>query len=568
MKPTFSFFSKSTRTILVHDWNMFAQGPLLTAHQGQDGTFLSWLDELGLKDFLRLYPLRQLVEWGWITPQYRITFPKEFFTVWKNFPEIPAKTAPKSKHYSLLWDAEWYIDRTDEPLWFLHPFFHPGDKPGRILTEQGKGTLKEPLPEAFTNSRGVSITPYVDYFFHWQGYALVDVIRFSEILPIVLNTPDIDKRVASLCRLVERAKQHDPQGVLTVEKRWGGLAEPMTWISHYRTSRDAIYAFAQENDDVRIKHRMGAKALAEHFHISPDGLAQTIKNRFLALAQDWRRANEQGCTWTIRAWPYLQKDIAAAMQWLCILADRPIDDFLAEWRYGHFGQRDWAELHVVLPYEFFAERERFLQDAPRYLAPYNALFSESKHLNGERLAKTVDALRVKNYPFNSFLGAFRQLHDELSYRIDSKQTIDFRELRPLDYYALLAIRAEGSLRDALENEGVLNQIAPNKQGLSEYIVHLSAKRGLSTKAIDQFRQFARDVTRLHAKPVDPIGEIMALKLQHSPDEAFLVQAFLCCTLARNYFAHHHYLDVELLRDKKSSFMLTGILITVLWLLGA
>ena len=547
---------------------MFAQGPLLTAQQGQDGTFLSWLEKLGLKDFLRLYPLRQLVEWGWITPQYRITFPKEFFTVWENFPEIPAKADPESVHHSLLWDSEWYIDRTDEPLWFLHPFLRPGDEPGRILTEQGNATLKALLPQTFTNSRGVSITPYADYFFHWQGYALVDVIRFSEILPIVLNTPDIDERVASLCRLVERAKQHDPRGVLTVEKRWGGLAEPMTWISHYRTLRDAIYAFTQENDDARARHRMGAKALAEHFHISPDGLAQTIKNRLLVLAQDWRRANEQGCTWTIRAWPHLQKDIAAAMQWLCILTDRPIDDFLTEWRYGHFGQRDWAELHVVLPYEFFAERERFLQDAPRYLAPYNALFSESERLNGERLAKTVDALRVKNYPFNSFLGAFRQLHDELSYRIDSKQAIDFRELRPLDYYSLLAIRAEGSLRDALEKEGALDRITPAKQGLPEYIAHLGAKRGLSTKAILEFRKLARDITKLHAKPTDPIREIMALKLDYNPHEAFLVQAFLCSSLARNYFAHHHYLDAELLRDKKSTFMLTGILVTVLWLLGA
>ena len=517
---------------------------------------------------MRQYPLRKLVEWGWINPQYRITFPQEFFTVWENFPEIPAKTAPKSANHSLLWDAYWHIDRTDEPLWFLHPFFRPNDEPGRILTEQGKAALNEPLPPAFTDSREVSITPYADYFFHWQGYALVDVIRFSEILPIVLNTPDIDERVASLLQMVERAKQHDPRGVLTVEKRWGGLAEPMTWISHYRAFRDAMSGFALQHDDARAIHREGAMALAEHFSISPEALAQTIKNRFLVLAQDWRRANERGCTWTIRAWPHLQKDIAAAMQWLCIFADRPIDDFLAEWRYGHFGQKEWAELHTVLPYEFFAERERFLRDAPYYLAPYNALFSVSERLEGERLANVVDTLRVKNYPFNSFLGAFRQLHEELGYQVDAKQTIDFRELRPLDYYSLLAIRAEGSLRDALEKDGALDQITPPKQGLPEYIAHLGAKRDLSTKAILEFRKLARDTTKLHAKPIDPIGEIMALKLDYSPHEAFLVQAFLCCSLARNYFAHHHYLDAELLRDKKSTFMLTGILVTVLWLLGA
>jgi hypothetical protein len=553
---------------LVHDDAMPAQGPLLTAQQGQDGTFPSWLEDLGLKDFLRQYPLRQLVEWGWINPQYRITFPQEFFTVWENFPEIPAKTAPKSASHSLPRDAYWHIDRNDEPLWFLHPFFHPNDEPSRILTEQGKAALHEPLPLALINSRGVSITPYADYFFHWQGYALVDVIRFSETLRIVLNTPDIDERVASLLGSVERAKQLDPRGVLTVEKRWGGLAEPMTWISHYRAFRDAISGFASQHDDPRAIRREGARALAEHFRISPNALAQTIKNRFLVLSQDWRRANERGCTWTIRAWPHLQKDIAAAMQWLCILTDRPIDDFLAEWRYGHFGQKEWAELHTVLPYEFFAERERFLRDAPYFLAPYNALLGESERLEGKRLANVVDTLRVKNYPFTSFLGAFRQLHDESGYRIDAKQTMDFRELRPLDYYSLLAIRAEGSLRYALDKDGLLNQIKPKKQGLPEYIAYLGAKRQLSTSAIAQFRKLAPTITQLHTEPSDPIGKIMALKLEHSPHEAFLVQAFLCCSLARNYFAHHHYLDAELLRDKKSSFMLTGILVTVLWLLGA
>jgi len=44
-------------------------------------------------------------------------------------------------------------------------------------------------------------------------------------------------------------------------------------------------------------------------------------------------------------------------------------------------------------------------------------------------------------------------------------------------------------------------------------------------------------------------------------------AFLCCELARNYFSHHHYLDNILIRCRESEFMFTGILVTVLYLLG-
>ncbi len=45
-----------------------------------------------------------------------------------------------------------------------------------------------------------------------------------------------------------------------------------------------------------------------------------------------------------------------------------------------------------------------------------------------------------------------------------------------------------------------------------------------------------------------------------------LQAFLCCLLARNYFAHHIYLDSELRRSEESGFMMSGILVTVLILL--
>lgn len=51
----------------------------------------------------------------------------------------------------------------------------------------------------------------------------------------------------------------------------------------------------------------------------------------------------------------------------------------------------------------------------------------------------------------------------------------------------------------------------------------------------------------------------------SPNEHYLVQAFLCSVLARNYFAHHYYLDAELLRSKESQFLLGGILTTALCL---
>jgi hypothetical protein len=44
---------------------------------------------------------------------------------------------------------------------------------------------------------------------------------------------------------------------------------------------------------------------------------------------------------------------------------------------------------------------------------------------------------------------------------------------------------------------------------------------------------------------------------------YLMQAFLCSVLARNYFAHHYYLDDTLRRSEESGFLLAGMIVTVL-----
>ncbi len=76
------------------------------------------------------------------------------------------------------------------------------------------------------------------------------------------------------------------------------------------------------------------------------------------------------------------------------------------------------------------------------------------------------------------------------------------------------------------------------------------------------------LTQLHCTPSNPIAEIRRNSCENEVD-THLLHAFLCCLLARNYFAHHTYLDKDFMQNQKeeSAFMLIGILITVLKLLG-
>lgn len=540
---------------------MSSSGALLRAKQGNSGDFPDWLEKLGLKDFLSHYPLRQLVEWGWLVPQSRVVFPKDFFLAWNEFPTCGNLDAAGFEVHSMLWDSSWFVD-DKEPLWFLDPFFRPDDAHGKVLLSRGAKQYLPAMPEEFAHQRDIVITPYVDYFFHWQGYALIDVIRTADTFGTLLHTPDLKERLA----FIEEERSEglvgwNPEEVLILPTRWGGLSEPMTWLSHYRAFRDAV----SFRDEEHILLRKGAIELATHLGVTAEKLSSAVKEKLLVLAQDWRWANDRYCEWTQRAYPYLQADIQIAMEWLYFLTGNKLDFYLEKWQYETMGQRQWAELHAVLEYEFFTERKLFLKNAPKYFNEYCKQFADETGLNGDKFGKLVDAIRSINYPFDSFLGAFRQMHEEMTYRFEHKGGLDFRERRPLDYYSMLAIRAEGCLRYALEKDGTLNSMTPKKQGLSKYIECLAQRRGLSSKAIERFRGNL-NMTRLHESKEYPVASIMRLSMGLSEKENYLIQAFLSCELARNYFAHHYCFDKEVRKSKESGFMLTGILVTVLYLL--
>ena len=119
---------------------MSSGGSLLKAQQGSEGSFIRWLEELGLKDFLRRYPLRQLVGWNWLVPKSRIVFPNEFFVALEKFRTYENSDLAGFEVQSLLWDSNWFVD-DKESLWFLDPFFRPGDEVGKILLGHGASNI-------------------------------------------------------------------------------------------------------------------------------------------------------------------------------------------------------------------------------------------------------------------------------------------------------------------------------------------------------------------------------------------------------------------------------------------
>ena len=117
---------------------MSIRGPLLTVRQGNEGTFVRWLEELGLKEFLQQYPITKLVEWGWLVPQYRYSFPPAEFESESESSVVHFPPLTRVDPLEQLWESDWHIESVDEPLWFLHPFFRPENTAGKMLRNDGK----------------------------------------------------------------------------------------------------------------------------------------------------------------------------------------------------------------------------------------------------------------------------------------------------------------------------------------------------------------------------------------------------------------------------------------------
>ncbi len=489
---------------------------------------------------MRRYPISKLINWGWLVPQHTFHFPEEFFSAWETYPYgDDEEHSSKYRNYHILWDSEWFVDAENEPCWFLHPFFREGDEVGRLLRS---APLAEAGEDAIVHASGRTIVPRADYFFHWQAYALVDVISFADCNVSLLATPEVEEQAKWIAKLPDRLKDRDPTEVLRMPRRWGGHSEPMTWLSHYRALKESFNFSNFHGKGEREMRRRGARLLAAHLRITEEKLEAAIRDKLLVLANQWHWGNDFSSKLTEAAWPELQKDILFAVEWLCILNGRTIDFYLDKWRHQHPGGGEWRELRKVLPFEWFAAREDFIKLAPEYLKTYNETFPANRAYTEHSLKDLVDRLRSTNYPFGNLLRAFRELHEAITYRSDDFNKVDLRDRGPLDYYLLLAIRVESVLRYALESEGTLSSLADSDLGLSGYIMCRAKKLGVSAAALECFQKAEKRYTRLKDTPPEPIIEIMRMQSQLSKEEHYLVQAFLCCVLARNYFAHHYYLD--------------------------
>ena len=292
------------------------------------GSFVDRLKELGLgDDVFRDYPITLLVDWGWLKPQFRIVFPKQLFDA----PEQqryawPPKYPQAENLFEQVWLKEWRFETEQEnPLWFVHPVFRPGNAAHTLFAQNDVAAGLPDRPPSFKCDDGTSMSPYIDYFYPWQAYALIDVIKAADVFSQskrLLDTPDAQKRAQSLLNL-SRQISWGPEKTLTATQGWAGWDESMTWLSHYsalcgnikfhRARRLDQTESAWHNEQSPLIRR-GAISLANFLEISASQIEHAIKNQLLVLAQNWEYASQQNCRWIRPAWGAMQVDLYLAVE--------------------------------------------------------------------------------------------------------------------------------------------------------------------------------------------------------------------------------------------------------------
>jgi len=528
------------------------------AQEGRYGPFVNWLEELGLKEFIREFPLPKLVEWKWLTPYSRLEVNQPFL----ERIDQRIRQSDSEADLEILWSPIWSIDETTSIDWCVDPSAIPGSSFNDLLSSGRSRTSS--VVESFVDGNGRARHPYVDFFLHWQAYALIDTIKWADNGPLI-RTPDVAERLERFIPWIAD-REFGAQAISYAPIRWGGTrAIHFTWISHYRSTRSALqwYFLRNQDADHRLLLKRAAARLADLLGIHAIDLHCALKDSLLVVAQEWRR-NTPKDHWVQKAWKELQNDIFCCVEWLSLIEERQVIDYLEDYNYESLGQREFARLHQVLNFEAYEALIFFSRHARTYIS--HALPDLIGRIpdDPKKVRTTANQIVELCPPFDNFLLAFKAMHDDLQSYSDLDH-LDLRKKRPIDHFAALALRAETCLRFAIYESNCSRRPAnPRSKYLSEYIKDISKACGEAFPPENTIStEEARHLTSMLQSRDQTITNVKEFSLPDvSAAQAALVRAYLGCQLARNYFAHHYDLDHEMVKGPIGQFIMASTIFTV------
>lgn len=437
---------------------------------GFSGGLTDRLKHFNLHEHFQRYPL--LAEYDWLRPAFHVPVPEAWFHNWKNYPWHPRDLADAAPHWADFFDVQWWIKAEEiaSEEWFVHPYFRKGHSGVDFLAHSTPNINRESW-NVLCDSQGAEFAPSFDYFYEWQLFRFADVVHWTQGEHPHFWRPGAH---ANLVRYAQEtpAERFDRPAIA---RGWDSRAKSFTWLAHFiafdETFDNYSYHFAASQNNaeqssklsvgrhLREQRGRGALDLVRWLGIASLDIEHALKHDFLTLAQEWLWRKYDKSEAMLPLWRALQKQIQAAVDWLCLLNGKQPVDYLASLRYTFMGQLEWAPLENVLGYPLWLA----CRDVSKFIAEISSrYFGDSpKSLGPAYTPSPIELLSLCDYSplFEQYLDALWRLLEESTHRQGADP---FRPRSRASWYRVIAIVAFNMLEDALRKRDAIGASKSSK----------------------------------------------------------------------------------------------------------
>jgi hypothetical protein len=501
-----------------------------------EGEFTRLLKEMHvLPDSVKV---RDLVNWGWLKPAFRVWIPETFFQGWTDYPivnDLPEQTQEVAWARVLFSMAGIHLPRLLRRLdpsqrWYVHPFDLPPDEDieqvFRHRIRYGQPFV-EPQPIKVGKRK---VLPWIDFFPYWRAFQAAEILcQVSK--PIVLGRGRVQVIGQDLVDRNEDWEAFVGERIARIERLYEQRSATFDWISRFRAFEGAFVS-ADVEDPVLLRALVGE--ICGDLKLTLHEVKRQIRDVLLVMWQRWDWWYKDS-KMPAEARDRLRLDIAAAVRFAEHLSEVRVTYRDPMWYRPDRMQHSWAPIEKVLPYDYWLARDEFPSYA--HLHVRNTGIALAFSLDEDWIEELLAAWWDESYSVRRFVILFDQLRKTVNH--PSSAVITFEEQSTLEYLILCALTVEKFL-----GERLLARRGAVKLPSLERLLKTFIDRQFGKKAAAAFDAHIR-ATKLHQltiakrdpmlREVEGIGDPLA-------DE--LVRAALNLLIIRNYGAHHHTLDFE------------------------
>lgn len=405
----------------------------------------------------------------------------------------------------------------NSPQDLLHPYDDARDLEPRFKERFQTASFGLLEPMDCPNDDRRKFIPYEFYFCYWRAYIFVEACVQLQNIERLLSYSEQREVVLKVFN--------------QVNELWAIKYEQiLTNLSIYKTARTRFLGV--EDHEMTIGEM--ARFVSQETEVTTDDLKKHLET-LLILFERWNfEIEKEGRGLYIKAQEYLRLDIYNLVEWILVTSSTTKTDLFKKWEYKEWKQQ-WAQLKDVIAFEDFELEREFCLFFPKYSQ------KRGIHIDKDEVTPLFNQF-LKFEAFRPWARAFADMHKAL--RKDSP-TITFHQPRFIEHFLVLTLRTEVLVREFFKGAA---------HGIEEdHLVDLFKALSLvedchaDCKAICNVvrRKDNQKKTKLYDKPanlfsglescvfegVDEIGKEKSLEI-------------LKFFTARNYFAHHCYLDDE------------------------